>query len=550
MSDRTNTVRAADHLVDLLVAQGVDAVFGVPGESYLPVLDALHGRDAAIRFITCRQEGGAAMAADAHARLTGRPGVCFVTRGPGATNASAGVHIAFQDSTPLVLFIGQVARNMVEREAFQEIDYRRMYGQMAKWVAEIDDPSRMQEYVSRAFRTALSGRPGPVVLSLPEDMLYDPVTPPRPPARAETPRFLPAPWQMAELKSRLDRAVSPLVIAGGGGWTRAGMQALEQFAERQGMPVAVSLRSQGLMNNNHPNYVGHFGIGPTPYLADALGQSDLLLAIGPRLGEMTTGGYTLLTPPVPDLDLVHVFPAGEELGRVYEPAMSLVSDTESFCREIADWNPIAPDRHAGRTAELRRAYEAFNAPGSVGDDPVAPIFAYLAQTLPDDAILCNGAGNYAAWLHRFYRYRSPGSQLAPTSGSMGYGLPAAIGAAIATPEREIVAIAGDGCFLMTGQEMATAVHHGLNLTVIVINNSRYGTIRAHQEREFPNRVSGTDLTNPDFCEFARSFGAFAGRATDLPSFKEALSTVRGIKGVKLIEIQTDPRLISPGKWLG
>lgn len=549
MTDRTNTIRAADHLVDQLVAQGIDAVFGVPGESYLPVLDAFHGRDDTIQFVTCRHESGAAMAADAHARLTGRPGVCFVTRGPGATNASAGVHIAFQDSTPLVLFIGQVARNMVEREAFQEIDYRRMFGQMAKWVAEIDDPSRLQEYVSRAFRTALSGRPGPVALSLPEDMLYDQIVQPAPPAKAETPRFLPVPAQLDDLRCRIARSRHPLVIAGGGGWTSTGITALQHFAETQGLPIAVSLRSQGLMSNDHPNYVGHFGIGPTPYLAEALKQTDLLIAVGPRLGEMTTGGYTLLQPPVPHLDLVHVFPAGEELGRVYEPVLSLVSDTESFCREIADWKPIEPDRFKPITAELRASYEAFNAPGSVADDPVAPMFAHLADVLPADAIVCNGAGNYAAWLHRFFRYRAPGSQLAPTSGSMGYGLPAAVGAGIAAPEREIVAIAGDGCFLMTSQEMATAVHHHLNLTVIVFNNNCYGTIRAHQEREFPHRVSGTDLTNPDFCAFARSFGATAHTATDQATFNQAVASARSTKGVSLIEVRTDPKLISPGKWL-
>ena len=549
MTIRSNTCRAADHLVDQLVAQGIDTVFGVPGESYLPVLDAFHGRERDIRFVTCRQESGAAMAADAHARLTGRPGVCFVTRGPGATNASAGVHIAYQDSTPLILFIGQVARDMVDREAFQEIDYRRMYGQMAKWVAEISDASRLQEYISRAFRTALSGRPGPVVLALPEDMLYDMIDPPKPPARAETPRYQPAPDALGDLKSRLATAKHPLVMAGGGGWTPAAIAALERFAETQGLPVGVSLRSQGLMNNTHPNYIGHFGIGPTPYLAEALAKTDLLIAIGPRLGEMTTGGYTLLTPPVPQMDLVHVFPQAEELGRVYEPALALVSDSESFCTAVAEWEPIAKDRFSASVAGLRQSYEAFNAPASVSDDPVAPMFAHLAETLPDDAILCNGAGNYAGWLHRFYRYRAPGSQLAPTSGSMGYGLPAAIGAATAAPGREVFAIAGDGCFMMTCQEMATAAHHGLNLTVIILNNSRYGTIRAHQEREFPLRVSATDLTNPDFCALARSFGAGAWQVTEAAEFEAALAETRATDGVKLIEVVTPDNLIAPGRWI-
>lgn len=422
MTDNT-TIRAADHLVDQLVAQGIDQIYGVPGESYLPVLDALHGREKEIRFVTFRQEGGAAMAADAYGKLTGRPGVCFVTRGPGATNASAGVHVAFQDSTPMILFIGQVARSMTEREAFQEIDYRRMFGQMAKWVAQIDDASRIQEFVTRAFRTAMSGRPGPVVLALPEDMLYDHIQLPTAPAYVETPRFQPTPDALKELQSRIAKARSPLVIAGGGGWTPAGIDALARFAETQKLPVAVSFRSQGLMNNDHPNYVGHFSVGQTPYLAQALAETDLLIAIGPRLGEMTTAGYSLIQPPCPAQEIVHVFPAGEEIGRVYEPALSLVSDTESFCRATAEWGPIAPDSFADRTQSLRAEYEAFNSPDSVPDDPLAPFFAHLNEVLPQDAIFCNGAGNYSGWLHRFIRYRAPGSQLAPTSGSMGYGLP-------------------------------------------------------------------------------------------------------------------------------
>lgn len=548
MTDNT-TIRAADHLVDQLIYQGIDQVYGVPGESYLPVLDALHGREKDIRFVTCRQEGGAAMAADAYGKLTGRPGVCFVTRGPGATNASAGVHVAFQDSTPMILFIGQVARDMTEREAFQEIDYRRMFGQMAKWVAQIDDASRIQEFVTRAFRTALSGRPGPVVLALPEDMLYDSIQPPATPAIIETPRFQPAPDALQALQSRIAEAKHPLVIAGGGGWTPTGIDALARFAQTQNLPVAVSFRSQALMDNDHPNYVGHFSVGQTPYLARALAETDLLIAIGPRLGEMTTAGYSLIQPPCTAQEIAHVFPAGEEIGRVYEPALSLVSDTESFCRAAADWAPIAPDGFADRTRLLRAEYEAFNSPDSVPDDPLAPFFAHLNEVLPRDAIFCNGAGNYCGWLHRFIRYRTPGSQLAPTSGSMGYGLPGALGAATAMPDREVFAFAGDGCFMMTCQELATACHHALNLTVIVVNNSRFGTIRAHQEREFPARVSGTELTNPDFCALARSFGAGAARATDLDSFRTAIAQARERRGVNLIEIPQDRSILAPGKPL-
>lgn len=545
----TKTTRAADHLVDQLVAQGTTHIFGVPGESYLPVLDALHGREDDLRFITCRQEGGAAMAADAHAKLTGRPGVCMVTRGPGATNASAGVHVAFQDSTPMILFIGQVARNMVEREAFQEIDYRRMFGQMAKWVAEIDDASRIQEYVTRAYRTALSGRPGPVVLSLPEDMLYDEITPPAAPARVSTPRFGPDPATMEALKSKLSAAERPLLIAGGGGWTQDGVASLERFATAQSLPVAVSFRSQSLMNNAGAQYVGHFSTGQTPHLAEALEQSDLLIAIGPRLGEITTAGYTLLDSPKPKQDLVHVFPSGEELGRVYEPSLAVVSDTESFCRAAADWDAVTPDGVANWTAGLRTGFETFSDPGIVPGDPLAGHFAHMADVLPEDAIVANGAGNYAAWLHRFYQYRAMGTQLAPTSGSMGYGMPGGVAAAASAPEREVFVVAGDGCFMMTCQEMATAVHHQLNLTVIVIDNGRYGTIRAHQEREYPGRVSGTGLTNPDFAAFARSFGASARRADGLDAFKTALAEARAETGVSLIEVPQDPNFLSPGKTI-
>lgn len=547
---RTNhTLRAADHLVDLLVAQGTTAAFGVPGESYLPVLDAFYGRETDIRFITCRQEGGAAMAADAYGKLTGRPGICFATRGPGATNASAGVHVAYQDSTPMILFLGQVARDMIDREAFQEIDYRRMFGQMAKWVAQIDDASRLQEYVSRAFRVAMSGRPGPVVLALPEDMLYDQITPPTPPARIETPRFLPSGKILESLKARIAEAKAPLVMAGGGGWTKTGIAALARFAETQGLPVSVSLRCQGLMDNRHPNYIGHYGVGTPPYLRQIMEETDLLIAIGPRLGEMTTAGYTILTPPVPDQSLVHVFPEAEEIGRVFEPEIAVVADTESFCVEVASWDAIAPERFVNRTKDLRETYGSFSDPASVPDDPLAPYFAHLADTLPDDAILCNGAGNYAGWLHRFYRYRAPGSQLAPTSGSMGYGLPAAVAAAICEPHREVFAIAGDGCFMMTCQELATAVHHDLNLTVLIIDNARYGTIRAHQEREYPDRVSGTALTNPDFCAFAQSFGAHAEKAPDYDSFVAAVAAARDRGGVNLIEVKADPSYLSPGKRL-
>ena len=545
----TAQIRAADHLVDLLVAQGTAHVFGVPGESYLAVLDALHGRNE-IEFVTCRQEGGAAMAADAHGKLTGRPGVCFVTRGPGATNASAGVHVAFQDSTPMILFIGQVARDMVEREAFQEIDYRRMFGQMAKWVAQIDDASRLQEFITRAYRVAMSGRPGPVVLALPEDMLTDHLSAPAAPRRVEPTRYHPAPDALDALRARIADAKRPLIMAGGGGWTPKASAALAQFAETQGLPVSVSMRAQGVIDNTHPNYVGHFAVGKAPYLVNALEASDLLIAIGPRLGEMTTGGYTYLTSPIPQHPLVHVHPAPEEPGHVYEPDLALTADMESFCEAVAAWDPITPDRFAGDLSTLTEQYLAYGDTGALGmEDAFAQMVDHLNDVMPEDTIIANGAGNYAGWVHRFYRYRGHGTQLAPTSGSMGYGLPAAVGAAITAPEREVICFAGDGCFMMTCQELATAAHHNLRLTVIVVNNNRYGTIRAHQEMHYKGRISGTALTNPDFSAFARSFGATGTPVSTLPEFKEALAAARKRGGVNLIEVAQDEGILAPGKPL-
>jgi acetolactate synthase-1/2/3 large subunit len=545
----TDQVRAADHLIDQLTAQGTRHVFGVPGESYLAVLDALHGRNG-IDFITCRQEGGAAMAAEAYGKLTGRPGVCFVTRGPGATNASAGVHVGFQDSTPMILFIGQVARDMIEREAFQEIDYRRMFGQMAKWVAQIDDAARIQEFVSRAYRVAMSGRPGPVVLALPEDMLTEMIVAPPAPRRAEPQRYAPAPEALDALRQRIAGAQRPLVIAGGGGWSARARADFARFAAAQGLPVAVSMRAQGVMDNAHPNYVGHFAVGKAPYLVEALEASDLVIAIGPRLGEMTTGGYTYLSAPIPKQALVHVHPAPEEPGRVYEPDLALTADMESFCAAVADWQPVAPARFADGLERLKRNYEDYGDLSGLGmQDSFAEMVDHLNAVLPEDAIVTNGAGNYAGWVHRFYRYRAHGSQLAPTSGSMGYGLPAAIAAAVAAPEREVICFAGDGCFMMTCQEMATALHHGLRLTVIVANNNRYGTIRAHQEAHYKGRVSGTELTNPDFCAFARSFGAKAALVTSLPEFKAALAEARAAGGLNLIEVAQDAGIIAPGRRL-
>lgn len=546
MSENPDRLRAADHLVELLIGQAVSHAYGVPGESYLPVLDAFHDRADRIQFITCRQEGGAAMAADAHARLTRRPGVCFVTRGPGATNASAGVHIAFQDSTPMILFIGQVARGMIEREAFQEMDYRRMFGPMAKWVAEIDDASRLQEYITRAFRIACSGRMGPVVLALPEDMLYDEVALPPAPALIQSPAIRSDAASMETVRQLLESAKNPLVIVGGSGWTPTGLDAFAAWVENQHLPVAVSFRCQRLLNNDSPNYIGHFSVARTHYLDEAARSADVIVSVGARLGEITTAGYTLFNAPVPTQKLVHVFPSGEELGRVFEPTVGIVSDVNSFSVEAASWAPI---KAYANLSNLRKHYEQDNALDSAPDDPLAAMMAHLSNTVPHDSIVCNGAGNYAGWLHRFYRFRHFESQLAPTSGSMGYGLPAAVGAAVACPGREVYAIAGDGCFLMNSQELATAAHYGLSLTVIVINNARYGTIRAHQEREYPNRASGTELTNPCFTEYGKAFGADTAKVRSVDEFKLALDQSRIKGGLQLIEIEQDRTFLAPGKRL-
>jgi len=520
----------------------------VPGESYLPVLDAMHGRDSEFKFITCRQEGGAAMSADAYGKLTGRPGICFVTRGPGATNASAGLHIAYQDSTPMILFIGQVGRKFRDREAFQEMDYRRVFGQMAKWVAEIDDATRIQEYVSRAFRVAMSGRPGPVVLSLPEDMLYDVVPTPVSAAYIEPPRYQPSEDSLKPLKLLLEEAQHPFVLVGGGSWTDAGKNALQVFCEKQNLPVASSFRCQDLFDNNHPNYIGHFSVGKTPYLSELLQQCDLLLVIGARLGEITTAGYSLIEAPVPQQKLIHVYPEPEEIGRVYEPTLSLVSDCESFCSAAAEWEPI--DRKVEHSIDIARdQYLTFSQSDSVDSDLLAECLEAMNANMKKTTVISNGAGNYTAWLHRFIRYGDSVRQLAPTSGSMGYGLPAANAAACLLPDSDVFAFAGDGCFMMTCQELATACHFALNLTIVVVNNGRYGTIRTHQEREFPSRVSGTDLMNPDFCALAESCGAQSARVTHVDHFKQALVNASQHKGVTLIEIMQERHLSSPGKQL-
>jgi acetolactate synthase-1/2/3 large subunit len=509
------TPRLAGHaLVEALVAQGVDTCFGVPGESYLAVLDGFHEHRERIRFIACRQEGGAAFMAEAQGKLSGRPGVCFVTRGPGATNASIGVHTAFQDSTPMVLFIGQVASDQRDREAFQELDYRQMFGPgtlgLAKWAAQVDSAERLPEYVARAFHTAMQGRPGPVVLALPEDMLTTPITAPVLP-RVEPARAWPAPGGLRELRARLVAAQRPIVIAGGPGWDAEAANALQRFAENWQLPVACGWRFQDSFDNRHPLYAGDVGIGINPKLAARIREADLVIALGIRLGEMTTGGYTLLQAPRPAQALVHIHPGPEELGRVYAADLMLQAAVPAAAKSLEALTapPELPWR--AHTAAARADYEANLQAPAVAPMDLAVVVKTLQRLLPESTVYTNGAGNYAGWLHRYGVL--PGlqhhgrTQLAPTSGAMGYGLPAAVAASLLQPHRWVVNLAGDGDFLMNGQELATATGYGAKkLLSIVVDNGTYGTIRMHQERDYPARVSGSDLFNPDFAALARAYG--------------------------------------------
>lgn len=546
MTSQGNLRTGGRILVDQLRLHGVDTAFGVPGESYLAVLDALYDVPG-ISFRICRQEGGAAMMADAYGKLTGKPGICFVTRGPGATSASAGVHIAYQDSTPMILFIGQVGRDMIEREAFQEIDYRRMFGQMAKWVAQIDDADRIPEYLARAFATATSGRPGPVVLALPEDMLRDmtAATDGRPyqPVEAH-----PAAADMARLGDLLAGAQRPLMILGGSSWDAEACRNIQSFAEAHGLPATASFRCQDYFDNRHPNYAGDVGIGINPKLAERVRESDLVLVVGARLGEMTTGGYSLFDSPVPRQPLVHVHAGAEELGRVYQPELAINAGVKAFAAAAAALTPPGtPDATRKQLVETARSeYEAFiQTPQIPGDVQMGDIMGWLRERLPEDAIITNGAGNYTTWVHRFYQYRSFPTQLAPTSGSMGYGLPAAVAARSVFPQRTVVCFAGDGCYMMHGQELATAMQYGLKIIVLVVNNGMYGTIRMHQEREYPDRVSGTELVNPDFAAYARAFGAEGEVVARTEDFAPAFERAMAAEVPSLIEIRIDPEAITP-----
>ena len=542
-------------LVECLIAQGVTHAFGVPGESYLAVLDGFHAHAERIRFITNRQEGGAAFMAEAQGKLTGRPGVCFVTRGPGATNASIGLHTAFQDSTPMVLFVGDVASEERDREAFQEVDYASFFGPstkgMAKRVERIDDARRIPEYVSRAFATAMNGRPGPVVLVLPEDMLTQTVEA-QPLPRVEPVQAWSDPGALRELRTLLLASERPLVIAGGGGWTPQSAAALQRFAENWQLPVANAFRFQDTFDNHHPLYAGDVGLGINPSLAARVGESDLLIAIGPRLGEATTGGYTLIEAPVPRQKLVHIHASAEELGRVYQPTLAINATMNAAARSLevltappdVKWAGWAQACHADYVTNVDPSNGGITLPGTI-DMPA--VIHTLQKHLPADAVLTNGAGNFASWLHRFYRYhglaKGHKTQLAPTNGAMGYGVPAGIGAAILTG-RTAFTIAGDGDFLMNGQELATAVQHGAKSIVLLLNNGSFGTIRMHQEREYPANVSGSALANPDFCALARAYGYAAERITHTAEFEPALQLALAASGGSLIEVMIDVDVIT------
>ncbi|MBN2907122.1 MAG: thiamine pyrophosphate-binding protein [Rhodobacteraceae bacterium] len=530
-------------LADQLVLQGVKRVFSVPGESFLAALDGLY--DAGIPNIVCRQEGGAAMMAEAYGKMTGAPGVLFVTRGPGATNAASGLHVARQDSTPMVVFVGQIARGDRDREAFQEVNYRSFFGPLVKWVAEVDQTERLAEYISHAFHVATSGRPGPVVLALPEDMLSasaevaDIAAPVRLPAAASE-------HQIGAVLSALSHASRPLVVVGGSQWSAGAATHLASFAEGFDLPVAVTFRRQGHMDNRHSHYVGDLGVGMNPKLGARLAQADLVLALGTRLGDTATNGFTLLDPTRPGPRIIHVHPDPDELGRIWRPDPGIALPAPAMLTALARL-PGHPGPWAEWTAAARADYDAWSSPKETpGAVKMEQVIAWLSAHLPDEAIVTNGAGNYAAFLHRYFRFKRYGTQLAPTSGSMGYGFPAAISAKLEHPDRPVICLAGDGCFQMTLNEMSTAMQHGANVVVIVANNGRYGTIRMHQERTYPGRVSGTDLANPDYPALARAYGGDGVVVTEQSEFPAAMDRALAADRPFVVDLRLDPEALATG----
>jgi acetolactate synthase-1/2/3 large subunit len=532
-------------LVDQLVLNGVERVFVVPGESYLAALDGLH--DSGVDVVNARHEGGAAMMAEADGKLTGRPGIAFVTRAPGATNAAAGVHVAFQDSTPMILFIGQVASDQRDREAFQEVDYRAMFAPLAKAVYELERTDRIAEYVSRAFHVATSGRPGPVIISLPEDRLSATVTvgdslPVRPASHGASEEAV------SQLVALLDDAERPVVVVGGGGWSAEAAQALAAVARLRCWPVGASFRCQDFMDNQDEHYIGHVGIGPDPRLAARVRDADVILALGCRLGEMTTSGYTLLESPEPRQTLVHVHADANELGRVFRPSLGIAARASEVIASIAALPPpdAIPAARKAWFSEARADYLRWSEPPKLDTPlPMESVIAHLNTVLGDDAILCNGAGNYAAWLHRFYSFRRWRTQLSPTSGSMGYGLPAAIAASLRYPERHVICLAGDGCFQMSMQEFALAAERGCRLIVLVCDNQGYGTIRMHQQRHYPERAVGTSLVNPDFAAVASAYGALGLSVSSIDQFVQAFDAALNTQGPALLHLKTDPSVLVP-----
>ncbi|MGY4478490.1 thiamine pyrophosphate-binding protein [Bradyrhizobium sp. USDA 3364] len=543
---KSNARTGGQILIDQLVAQGVERVTCVPGESYLAALDALH--DSPIDVVICRAEGGAAMMAEAYGKLTGRPGICFVTRGPGSTNAAHGVHIAMQDSTPMILFVGQVDTGMREREAFQELDYKAVFGTMAKWAVEIDSPDRIPELVARAFRVALQGRPGPVVISLPENMLTETAAVADAP-KVEPAASWPAPADLERLGTMLASAKAPIVVLGGSAWTAEAAKGIARFAERFDLPVATSFRRASLFDADHSHYAGDLGIGPSPKLKDRITGADVILLIGGRMSEMPSSSYTLLDIPAPSQKLIHVHPGSEELGRVYQPALAIQATPAAFAAAVETMKPAATPAWKGEAAKAHADYLAWtDKPRELpGGFQYGEVVTWLRDRLPKDAIVCNGAGNYAGWIHRHHRFHAFAAQLAPTSGSMGYGVPAAVMAKRHHPDRVVVAFAGDGCFLMNGQEFATAVQYDAALIVVVIDNAQYGTIRMHQERDYPGRVVGTQLRNPDFALYAKAFGGHGERVERTEDFAPAFERALASGKPAILHCLVDQRALSVGK---
>lgn len=546
MNKKISPRTGAQVLINALNINSIDRIFSIPGESFLAALDALYDQSD-IALTICRNEGGASYMAEAYGKLTGKPGVCFVTRGPGATNASCGLHVAMQDSTPMILLIGQIARKDMDREAFQEIDYRRMFGQVAKWVAQIEDADRIPEYLNRAFATATSGRPGPVVLALPEDMLTD-ITEAADAKPWQSVKTHPATADIDKTIDMLSQAKKPIIIVGGSGWSEATRLGLQEFAEKSAIPVINSFRCQDYFDHDHTNYVGDLGLGVNPELSKRIQNADTLLVIGARLGEMTTGGFQLIDIPNPRQTMIHVHVGAEELGHIYQPDLAINASSSAFITALKD-RQLSSENHDLRHASLkqsRQAFEDWNASIRVkGLLQFSDIIKTVQKNSDDNTIICNGAGNNTGWLHRFYRFREYRTQLAPTSGTMGYGVPAAISAKLMYPDRTVVAFAGDGDFMMNGQELATAKQYGANIIIIVVNNGIYGTIRMHQERDYPGRVVGTDMVNPDFCALAMAYGAYAELVVSTDEFAPAFERAKLADSPALIEIQLDPDILTP-----